>query len=97
MFNMGFSELVILGIIGLVVLGPEQLPVIARKLARLLNELKRVTDEAINPVDQIQRKTTEFLHQKLAEHPPTAPKAEPPVQPPVEPITDSKNEEKKNE
>jgi sec-independent protein translocase protein TatB len=45
MFNMGFSELVVLAIIGLLVLGPEQLPSVARKVARLINEFKRATED----------------------------------------------------
>ncbi len=38
---MGFSELFVLGGIALLVIGPKQLPEVARNLARLINELKR--------------------------------------------------------
>lgn len=34
MFDMGFWELVVLGVIGLIVLGPERLPTVARTLGR---------------------------------------------------------------
>ena len=51
MFNMGFTELVVLAIIGLLVLGPEQLPTVARKLARLVNELKRATEDVMTRSD----------------------------------------------
>lgn len=53
MFNVGFSELIVLGVIGLLVLGPEQLPIVARKLARILNDLKRAKDEILSPVEDL--------------------------------------------
>ncbi|MCB0350587.1 MAG: twin-arginine translocase TatA/TatE family subunit [Bdellovibrionales bacterium] len=53
MFNIGFTELVILAVIGLLVIGPEQLPEMARKLAKLLNELKRAKDEIMSPVNEL--------------------------------------------
>lgn len=34
MFDMGFWELIVLGVIGLIVLGPERLPTVARTLGR---------------------------------------------------------------
>jgi sec-independent protein translocase protein TatB len=61
MFNIGFSELVILGVIGLLVLGPEQLPVVARKLARILNDLKRAKEEILSPVDDFKRQASDML------------------------------------
>lgn len=45
MFNFGFSELLLLGAIALLVIGPKQLPEVARALARTLNELKRATGD----------------------------------------------------
>lgn len=45
MFNLGFSELILLGIIALICIGPQQLPELARNLGRLLNELKRASDD----------------------------------------------------
>ena len=47
MFDFGFSELIVIGIVALVVLGPERLPVVARvagkyfsKARRLINQVK---------------------------------------------------------
>ncbi len=47
MFDLGFSELIVIGIVALVVLGPERLPVVARvagkyfsKARRLINQVK---------------------------------------------------------
>lgn len=53
MFNIGFSELLILAVIGLLVVGPEQLPDLARKVSRLLNDLKRAKDDIMAPIDEM--------------------------------------------
>lgn len=45
MFNLGFSEIVLLGIIALIFIGPQQLPEVARTIARFLNELKRASND----------------------------------------------------
>ncbi len=45
MFGLSFTHLVLLAIIVLVFIGPEQLPEVARTVARLLNEWKRATGE----------------------------------------------------
>ena len=63
MFNLGFTELLVLAVIGLLVLGPEQLPQVARKLARILNELKRATEDAMTPVNEMKDQFTEHLEQ----------------------------------
>jgi sec-independent protein translocase protein TatB len=63
MFNIGFSELLILGVIGLLVLGPEQLPEVAKKLAKLMNELKRAKDEIMSPVDDLKRQSYQLLEE----------------------------------
>ncbi|WP_108125722.1 Sec-independent protein translocase protein TatB [Saccharospirillum mangrovi] len=41
MFDMGFSELLLIAIIGLVVIGPERLPGVARTLGRQVGNLRR--------------------------------------------------------
>lgn len=61
MFNVGFTELLVLGVIGLLVLGPEQLPVVARKLARILNDLKRAKDEIMSPVEDLKTEARQML------------------------------------
>lgn len=45
MFGIGFSEFVLILIIGLIVIGPEKLPGLARSLAKGLGEFKRATSE----------------------------------------------------
>ena len=49
MFNLGFSEMVLLGIIALIFIGPKQLPEVARVIARTLNEFKRATADITKP------------------------------------------------
>ena len=41
MFDIGFSELVIIGAVALIVLGPERLPRVARTAGHLLGRLQR--------------------------------------------------------
>ena len=45
MFNLGFSELLLLGLIALIFIGPGQLPEVARTIGRLINEWKRATSD----------------------------------------------------
>lgn len=45
MFNLGFSELLLLGLIALIFIGPSQLPDVARTVGRLINEWKRATSD----------------------------------------------------
>ncbi|HUJ29041.1 MAG TPA: Sec-independent protein translocase protein TatB [Myxococcales bacterium] len=41
MFDVGFSELVVIGLVALVVIGPERLPRVARTLGHLAGRLQR--------------------------------------------------------
>lgn len=45
MFNIGFGEMVMLAAIALIFIGPKQLPEVARVVGRMLNELRRASDE----------------------------------------------------
>ena len=44
MFGLGMSEIIFLGVLALIVIGPKELPELARTLGRFLNELKRTTN-----------------------------------------------------
>jgi sec-independent protein translocase protein TatB len=44
MFGLGFTEIVFLAVLILVVIGPKQLPEVAKTIGRFLNEIKRSTD-----------------------------------------------------
>lgn len=44
MFNMGFTEMLFIAGLALILIGPKQLPEVARNIGRLLNELRRSTN-----------------------------------------------------
>jgi len=45
MFDVGFSELIVIGIVALVVIGPERLPKVARTAGHLLGRLQRYVSD----------------------------------------------------
>ncbi len=45
MFDIGFSELVVIGIVALVVIGPERLPKVARTVGHLLGRAQRYVND----------------------------------------------------
>lgn len=45
MFDIGFSELVVIGIVALVVIGPERLPRVARMAGHLLGRMQRYVND----------------------------------------------------
>jgi len=52
MFDMGFLELLLIGVIGLIVLGPERLPVAARTAGRWLGKAKRMVSQFSSEIDK---------------------------------------------
>lgn len=72
MFNLGILELILLGAIALIFIGPKQLPGVARAVARLLNELKNVSGdlkeslmEVKEEVEQSRKETAESLRSSI--------------------------------
>lgn len=45
MFDIGFSELIVIGIVALVVIGPERLPKVARTAGLLLGRMQRYVND----------------------------------------------------
>lgn len=45
MFGLGFSEILIIAALALILIGPKELPAIATAIGRFLNELKRSSDD----------------------------------------------------
>ena len=45
MFDIGFSELMLIGIVALIVIGPERLPKVARTLGHLLGRAQRYVND----------------------------------------------------
>lgn len=46
MFDLSFTKILVLGVIGLVIFGPDQLPRIAAQAGRALRDLRRLADKA---------------------------------------------------
>ncbi|PID41699.1 MAG: twin-arginine translocase subunit TatB [Proteobacteria bacterium] len=63
MFDIGFLELVLLGIVALLVLGPEKLPHAARTAGKWVGTAKRMVNQVSREIDQ-EIKTRE-LREKL--------------------------------
>jgi sec-independent protein translocase protein TatB len=54
MFDVGFSELVVLALVGLIVLGPKRLQTVAAKLGEWLGSARRMTTQLYR---QLERET----------------------------------------
>lgn len=52
MFGLGFTEILVIFVVALLVLGPEKLPQMARQLAKTLGELRRTADEIRRNFDE---------------------------------------------
>jgi sec-independent protein translocase protein TatB len=76
MFGLSFTHLLLLTVMALIFIGPEQLPGVARTLGRFINELKRasnsLTDEFKRSVDVNDLKD----HGELGPHPEVKPEEE---------------------
>lgn len=45
MFGIGLPELILIGVLGLLVLGPQRLPEVARTVGRLYGQLRRASED----------------------------------------------------
>ena len=52
MFDIGFSELVVIGVVALVVIGPERLPKVARTLGVLFGRLQRYVTQVKSDISR---------------------------------------------
>ncbi len=52
MFNLGFQELIVIGLVALIVLGPRNLPDAAKKLGKSFFALKRQVREIMNKLQR---------------------------------------------
>lgn len=63
MFDIGFLELMVVGILGLLILGPERLPTAARTVGLFIGKIRRTMS---NIQDDLERQVrTEELKEKL--------------------------------
>lgn len=60
MFGLGMSELILLGVLALILIGPKQLPEVARTLGRFLNDLKRTADGLTEDIKKQARVDLDF-------------------------------------
>jgi len=51
MFDVGFWEFAVIGIIALLVIGPEKMPAVARKLGSMIGKFKRIANEFKDDID----------------------------------------------
>lgn len=70
MFGVGSSELVIILIIALLILGPKEIPKVARTIGKGMRELQRAKDELKkniefedNPVSEIKSDITDMINE----------------------------------
>ncbi len=61
MFDIGMSELIILAIIGLIAIGPKQLPQVAASLVRMLNDFKRMTSVFTDEFTKVRESTRQVM------------------------------------
>jgi sec-independent protein translocase protein TatB len=52
MFDIGFSELMVIGIVALIVIGPERLPKVARTLGHLLGRAQRYVNDVKSDINR---------------------------------------------
>lgn len=76
MFDVGFTELMLIGVMGLIVLGPERLPVAARTIGKWVGKIKRTVGGVQREIqeelrlDEIRKKTqanTEAVKARMEE------------------------------
>lgn len=73
MFGLSFAHMILLAAIALIVIGPKQLPEVARTLGRFLNELKRVTGDVAKTITDARDFTNDAIYKQNTEDtPPTS-------------------------
>lgn len=65
MFDIGFSELLVVGLVALIVLGPKRLPEVARTAGRWMGRLRRFVSEVKSDLDREMRNAEVMELQKL--------------------------------
>jgi sec-independent protein translocase protein TatB len=61
MFDIGFSELLVIGLVALIVIGPERLPRVARTLGHLAGRLQRYVSDVKSDINRsMQQAATSF-------------------------------------
>lgn len=58
---MGFTEMLLLAAIALIVIGPKQLPDMARVLGRMINEFRRATSDLTGSFMDVKNKAHDYM------------------------------------
>lgn len=68
MFDIGFSELMVIGVVALIVIGPEKLPRVARTLGHLLGRAQRYVNDVKSDINrEIQLEELKKLQAEVTE------------------------------
>jgi sec-independent protein translocase protein TatB len=68
MFDIGFSELIVIGLVALVVIGPERLPRVARTVGHLLGRLQRYVSDVKSDIQrEMEIEDLKKLQQQVAD------------------------------
>ena len=68
MFDVGFSELMLIAVVALVVIGPEKLPKVARTAGHLLGRLQRYVGDVKSDINrEMQLEDLKKLQQQVAD------------------------------
>ena len=68
MFDIGFSEMVMIAIVALIVIGPQRLPAVARTMGTLLGRLRRYTEDVKAEVNrELQLEEVRKMQKDLAD------------------------------
>ena len=90
MFDIGFSELVVIAIVALLVVGPRELPQLLRHAGRMVAKLRNFSGEFRSGFDamvreaemeEMQRKWAQQNEEIMAKHPALPPAQEAPADP----------------
>lgn len=82
MFNLGTTELIIIFVLVILLLGPKKIPYVARTLGQFLNKIRNVTDDLKDEIEKSSQDDRPDIQDKA---------------PAYDPYKDKSSEEEKNE
>jgi Tat protein translocase TatB subunit len=62
MFNLGFSEVIAIAVVALIVIGPKQLPEVAKVIGRLMGEFRKATQDLSGGLLEVKREVETSIH-----------------------------------
>jgi sec-independent protein translocase protein TatB len=73
MFDIAFSELVVIGVVGLIVIGPDKLPKVARTLGHLLGRVQRYASDVKSDINrELRLEELQKLQEEIRQNAPYA-------------------------